>query len=278
VKISFENQMIFGQMIFCLFEMDVQPSRRVIHQLVLSALIVLSLTLIAERINSNFVLESQFYGSYSGGATGIYSWYPEIKLDDGIYAWTPTVESDRTIWPNSVDSLDPPDYSGPFAAPPRRTTKSALSLIGIGRNFNPDDIGFGGQAKAGAKGNRPHLVPYDPYGYASVDHPNYGYGTFARHAGPGGGGDRYLYMDGFPYQDGFQQYAADAQNSQYALDQARYANWSRAYDAWSEQPPPGAEIPRWTGETPAWYRARGGARRAQLRLRGAVADGSSAAR
>ncbi len=118
--------------------------------------------------------------------------------------------------------------------------------------FNPDDMGFGGQS---SRGPLPHLLPYDPYGYPSINKPGYGYGTFARHAGANSSG--YLYMDGFPFVDGFQQYAADAQRSQYELDQARYADWSRAYYEWSKPVPPGGDNPKWTGETPAWYRAAG---------------------
>ena len=234
-----------------------------VRLLAFSASVFLGLLVLAERTyRTKFALEPVNYGSYSGGVTGIYSWYPTVKIDDDAYAWTPTIEADSTIWPNGVESLDPPYYSGPFAIPFRGTTKPMLSLDGVGRYFNPDDIGFGGQAPVGAKGDHPHLLPYDPYGYASVNHTDYGYGTFARHAGPGDGGDRYLYKDGFPYRDGLQTYAAEAQISQYELNQARYADWSRAYDLWSAPPPPGADNPRWTGDTPAWYGVRGGARRA----------------
>ena len=247
-------------------------SRQKLHGFLYSTLaflVLLFLTCSRFQINpTTSVLESNYYGSYSGGVTGIYSWYPAAEIENGAYAWDPTVEIDRTIWPNG---LDPPDYSGPFAVKKRN---QMLSLDGVGRNFNPDDIGFGGMSPSSGTGSsrasRPHLLPYDPYSYASVNDPTYGYGTFARHAGPGGGngGARYLYGDGYPLHDAFQQYAADAQNSQYALDQARYANWSRAYEKWSAPPPPGADNPRWSGETPAWYRVTG--RRSKLLLRGAA--------
>jgi hypothetical protein len=220
-------------------------------------------------------LEYTLPGSYSGGGTGIYSWDPSDQLPNGFYAWTPLVEVDSTIWPNGVDSLDPPDYSGPFAIAPRFKRQQMLSLNGdlnrprFSRKqllaFNPDDMGFGGQS---SRGPAPHLLPYDPYGYPSIDTPGYHFGTFARHAGANSSG--FLYTDGFPFADGFQQYAADAQRSQYELDQARYANWSRAYYQWSKPPPPGGDSPRWTGESPAWYRAAG-RRTPQLRAQAPLA-------